>query len=102
MYQKFGIKKEILDLSDLKKCVKCNEPMDKNAKFCPKCGEEQPAIEETPAMEVEVVDDGKEATEEKVSDKNEEEKPAEPVNTNPVWDGEKAAEAENDDDSKTE
>ena len=47
--------KEILDLSDLKKCVKCNEPMDKNAKFCPKCGEEQPAIEETPAMEVEVV-----------------------------------------------
>ena len=76
--------KEILDLSDLKKCVKCNEPMDKNAKFCPKCGEEQPAIEETPAMEVEVVDDGKEATEEKVSDKNEEEKPAEPVNTNPV------------------
>ena len=94
--------KEILDLSDLKKCVKCNEPMDKNAKFCPKCGEEQPAIEETPAMEVEVVDDGKEATEEKVSDKNEEEKPAEPVNTNPVWDGEKAAEAENDDDSKTE
>ena len=39
--------------------------------------------------EAEVVDDGKEATEEKVSDKNEEEKPAEPVNTNPVWDGEK-------------
>lgn len=98
--------KEILDLSDLKKCVKCNEPMDKNAKFCPKCGEEQPAIEETPAMEVEVVDDGKEATEEKaeenVSDKAEEEKPAEPLNTNPVWDGEKAVEAENDDDNKTE
>ena len=80
--------------------------MDKNAKFCPKCGEEQPAIEETPAMEVEVVDDSKEATEEKVeenvSDKAEEEKPAEPVNTNPVWDGEKAVEAENDDDNKTE
>ena len=60
--------KEILDLSDLKKCVKCNEPMDKNAKFCPKCGEEQPVIEETPAMEVEVVDDGKEATEEKAEE----------------------------------
>ena len=42
--------------------------MDKNAKFCPKCGEEQPAIEETPAMEVEVVDDGKEATEENVEE----------------------------------
>ena len=92
--------KEILDLSDLKKCVKCNEPMDKNAKFCPKCGEEQPAIEETPAMELEVVDDDKESTEEKVADKNEEEKPAEPVNTNTVWDGEKATETENDDDSK--
>ena len=57
-------------------------------------------------LEVEVVDDSKEATEEKaeenVSDKAEEEKPAEPVNTNPVWDGEKAVEAENDDDNKTE
>lgn len=98
--------KEILELSDLKKCVKCDESMDKNAKFCPKCGEEQPIIEETPAIEVEVVNDGRESTEEKVeekvSDKDDEEKPAEQVNTNPVWDGENLTGAENDDNNKTE
>lgn len=94
--------KEILDLSDLKKCVKCNEPMDKNAKFCPKCGVEQPIVEETLAMEVEVVDDGKESTEEQASDKNEEEKPAEPVNANSVWDGENAVSEENNEEGKTE
>lgn len=49
--------KEILDLSDLKVCVKCKESIDKNAKFCPKCGEEQPKIEETMAVEVEVIED---------------------------------------------
>ena len=49
--------KEILELSDLKTCIKCKEPMDKNAKFCPKCGEEQPVEEEAPAMEVEVVEE---------------------------------------------
>ena len=49
--------KEILELSNLKNCVKCKEPMDKDAKFCPKCGEEQPVVEEAPAMEVEVVEE---------------------------------------------
>lgn len=49
--------KEILELSNLKNCVKCKEPMDKDAKFCPKCGEEQPVVEETPAMDVEVVEE---------------------------------------------
>ncbi len=102
--------KEILELSDLKKCIKCNEPMDKSAKFCPKCGEEQPVNEEAPAMEVEVVDNGNESenTEEAVSAeaKNEEEsskeKTAEPVNTNPVWDGENASSEGNNEDGKTE
>ena len=35
-------KKEILNLSDVKVCVNCKEPMDKDARFCPKCGTEQP------------------------------------------------------------
>lgn len=61
--------KEILELSDLKTCVKCKEPMDKSAKFCPKCGEEQPEIKEEPVMEVEVVSDEKS---ESVEDKSEE------------------------------
>lgn len=63
--------KEILELSDLKTCIKCKEPMDKNAKFCPKCGEEQPVEEEAPAMEVEVVE---EKEEEEKPEKEEEEK----------------------------
>ena len=52
--------KEILSLSDVKVCVQCKEPMDKNSKFCPKCGVEQPVVEEekeeTEALEVEVVE----------------------------------------------
>ena len=90
--------KEILELSDLKTCVKCKEPMDKNAKFCPKCGEEQPVVEEAPAMEVEVVEENQEPKEE--TEKTEE--VAEPVNTNPVWDGENATTTPNKEDNKSE
>ena len=93
--------REILELSDLKTCAKCKESMDINAKFCPKCGAEQPVIEEAPAMEVEVVDDDKEVSE-RVEEKSEnEEKTAETINTNSVWDGENTAKAENKDDNKT-
>lgn len=87
--------KEILELSNLKTCVKCKEPMDQNAKFCPKCGEEQPAIEEAAAMEVEVVEESKEEPEQTG-------KVEEPVNTNSVWDGENDTTVENNDDNKTE
>lgn len=66
--------KEILDLSDLKNCVKCKEPMDKNAKFCPKCGEEQPAIEEPVIMEAEVVEQNNENKTEETVEQNDESK----------------------------
>lgn len=49
--------KEILSLSDIKPCIKCKEPIAKNAKFCPNCGEEQPEEEEIP---VEVIDNNEE------------------------------------------
>lgn len=49
--------KEILDISDKKTCVKCKEAMEKTAKFCPKCGTEQPE-EEAKVFEAEVVEDG--------------------------------------------
>lgn len=42
--------KQILDLSDMKECVKCHTKMEKNAKFCPTCGAIQP--EEVKAAEV--------------------------------------------------
>ena len=74
--------KEILGLSDLKNCVKCNEPMDKNAKFCPKCGEEQPAIEEPVVMEAEVVEQNDESKTEEVQVEVQES--AEPVTNSDV------------------
>ena len=53
--------KEILDLSDVKTCIKCEEPIDKEAKFCPKCGTEQPTEEmKQQAMEVEILSENKE------------------------------------------
>ena len=57
--------KEILELSNVKACTNCGEHMAKEAKFCPKCGTEQPEIKEEPAKEVEVIDDNQE---ENVSD----------------------------------
>ena len=47
---------QILELSNEKVCVSCKEPMAKDAKFCPKCGTEQPVSVEPDAVEVEVLD----------------------------------------------
>lgn len=56
--------KEILNLSDVKACINCKETIDKEAKFCPKCGTEQPVEEITEdTMEVEVVDENMTYTE---------------------------------------
>ena len=49
--------KQILDLSDMKQCVNCKNKIEKNAKFCPECGTEQPEIV---VHEVEVVDNDEE------------------------------------------
>ena len=46
--------KQILSLSDMKLCVNCKNKIEKNAKFCPECGTEQPEEE---VHEVEVVED---------------------------------------------
>lgn len=35
--------KQILEFSDLKQCSNCKENIEKEAKFCPKCGAEQPS-----------------------------------------------------------
>ena len=77
--------KEILELSDLKLCIKCKESMDKNAKFCPKCGEEQPEIKAAPAMEVEVVEENN--SEEKSNKSVEETENKAQEGKNSVWDG---------------
>lgn len=59
---------EILKLSDVKACINCKETIDKDAKFCPKCGTEQPEIKEEEAIEVEVLE------QEDVNNENESEK----------------------------
>ena len=49
--------KQILELTNLKQCENCKNKIDKNAKFCPECGTEQP---EEVVHEVEVVDNDEE------------------------------------------
>ena len=44
--------KQILELSDKKECIKCNNKIESTAKFCSFCGAEQPVEE---AKEVEVI-----------------------------------------------
>ena len=47
---------EILNLSDIKTCVNCKETINKEYKFCPKCGTEQPEENNEEAKEVEVLE----------------------------------------------
>lgn len=42
-----NIRKEILKLNERKQCVKCNNEIEDNAKFCSKCGEKQEKEEPT-------------------------------------------------------
>ena len=67
--------KEILNLSDVKVCVNCKEPMDKDAKFCPKCGAEHPEEitvqeEEVKVFEAEVIPQEEKISEEEVKEAN--------------------------------
>ena len=51
---------EIRNLSNEKACINCKEIINKEAKFCPKCGAEQPEkTETTEVKEVEVIEDNK-------------------------------------------
>ena len=45
--------RQILELTNLKQCENCKNKIDKNAKFCPECGAEQPQEE---VHEVEVIE----------------------------------------------
>lgn len=56
---------EILTIKDKKQCPSCNTEIEKEAKFCPKCGKEQP-VEVVEVKEVEIVEEEKnEESEEK-------------------------------------
>lgn len=65
--------KEILEIANKKACINCKEHMNNDARFCPKCGTEQP-IEENQAMEVEVIDENENKEDETIKEENEENK----------------------------
>jgi RNA polymerase subunit RPABC4/transcription elongation factor Spt4 len=58
--------KECLGLKDLKQCKKCSSKIEKDAKFCPDCGEEQDV--EEPAKEVEVLEETENIKEENIEE----------------------------------
>ena len=53
--------KQILELGNMKQCVNCKNKIDKNAKFCPSCGTEQPEEE---VHEAEIIESEEEKSEE--------------------------------------
>lgn len=48
--------KQCLELKDKRQCPSCFAEIEKNVKFCPKCGAKQEEIQEEPAKEVEIVE----------------------------------------------
>ena len=54
-----SILKQCLELKDKRKCPNCYAEIEKDVKFCPKCGTKQEEINEEPAKEVEIIEDNK-------------------------------------------
>lgn len=52
-----SILKQCLELKDKRKCPNCYAEIEKDVKFCPKCGTKQEEIKEESAKEVEIVDE---------------------------------------------
>ena len=48
--------KQCLELKDKKQCSSCFTEIEKDVKFCPKCGAKQEEIKEEPAKDVEVIE----------------------------------------------
>lgn len=55
--------KQCLELKDKRQCPSCFAEIEKNVKFCPKCGAKQEEIQEEPAKEVEVIEKAEEQKE---------------------------------------
>ena len=48
--------KQCLELKDKRQCPNCFAEIEKDVKFCPKCGTKQEEIKEEPAKEVEIIE----------------------------------------------
>lgn len=55
--------KQCLELKDKRQCPNCFAEIEKDVKFCPKCGAKQEEIQEEPAKEVEVIEKAEEQKE---------------------------------------
>ena len=55
--------KQWLELKDKRQCPSCFAEIEKDVKFCPKCGAKQEEIQEEPAKEVEVIEKAEEQKE---------------------------------------
>ena len=55
--------KQCLELKDKRQCPSCFAEIEKEVKFCPKCGAKQEEIQEEPAKEVEVIEKAEEQKE---------------------------------------
>ena len=55
--------KQCLELKDKRQCPSCFAEIEKDVKFCPKCGANQEEIQEEPAKEVEVIEKAEEQKE---------------------------------------
>ena len=55
--------KQCLELKDKRQCPSCFAEIEKDVKFCPKCGAKQEEIQEETAKEVEVIEKAKEQKE---------------------------------------
>ncbi len=55
--------KQCLELKDKRQCPSCFAEIEKDVKFCPKCGAKQEEIQEKPAKEVEVIEKAEEQKE---------------------------------------
>ena len=60
-----SILKQCLELKDKKQCPNCYTEIEKDVKFCPKCGAKQEKIKEEPAKEVEIVEESNKEEKEK-------------------------------------
>lgn len=71
-----SILKQCLELKDRRQCPNCYAEIEKDVKFCPKCGTKQEEIKEEPAKEVEIVDESNKEndTSDENKKQNEEEK----------------------------
>lgn len=65
-----SILKECLELKDKKQCPNCYTEIEKNVKFCPKCGTKQEEVKEEPAKEVEIVEETNKENEPSVDNEN--------------------------------